>query len=125
MIWIWLGLAVVIVAAGGWLYRSRGTYHLETVQAGVLYRCGLQSYREFENALRQVKPRTVVSLVDDREIADPEKNQFKREMESLVAGSATQVMRVPVRLGGWPDGDELQRFLAVVADPKKQPVLVH
>lgn len=140
---IGIALLAAALAVGCWVYWSRATYHLVTVQQGVLYRCGLQSYREFENALRQAKPRTVVSLVDDREVADPEKPQFKREIEAYPAGDSLGgdgattgpaagrpdaplvVVRVPVKLGGWPDGDEVARFLDVVQNPANQPVMVH
>src|SRR3712207_2980901 len=75
---LWIVLALLVAAAGGWLYLTHRTYHLKTVHPGVLYRSGLQNFAEFENALRKVKPRTVVSLVDDREMRDPAKPQFKR-----------------------------------------------
>src|SRR5687767_169558 len=70
---VWIALALVALLVGGWLYWTRSTYHLETVEQGKLYRVGLQDFREFENALRQVKPKTIVSLIDDRETADPAK----------------------------------------------------
>ena len=125
MLWIVIGL--VVAAAGAWAYLHHRTYHLLTVQPGVLYRSGLQDFDHFENALRKVKPRTVVTLVDDRELVDPEKPQFKREVESLADGNGrgVRVRRVPIPLGGWPQGDEVERFLNVVADPANQPVLVH
>src|SRR4051812_24435178 len=109
----WIIAAVVLVAAGGgWLYWAQNTHHPENLPPGALYRCGLQSFREFENAVRRVKPRTIVTLVDDRELADPEKPQFKREIDSS-AGSGVNVVRVPIPLGGWPEGDEVERFLAI------------
>lgn len=130
MLWIVTGL--VVAAVGTWAYLTHRTYHLLTVQPGVLYRSGLQDFRQFETAVRKVKPRTVVSLVDDRELADPAKPQFKREVETFAEGNAlggggrgVRVERVPIDLGGWPDGDEIERFLAVAADPANQPVLVH
>ena len=123
----WIALGLVVAAAGAWAYLTHRTYHLRTVQAGVLYRAGLQDFGHFENALRKVKPRTVVSLVDDQELADPAKPQFKREVEALADGNGrgVRVARVAVPLGGWPQGDEVERFLAIVGDPANQPVLVH
>lgn len=123
---VWIGIAIVLVVAGGVYYFHR-TYHLQTVREGVLYRCGLQSFNQFENALRKVKPKTVVTLVDDRELADPEKPQFRREVETYVDGhpSGVRVERVAIKLGGWPQGDEVERFLRLVEDPSRQPVLVH
>ena len=139
---LWIVLGLVAAAAGGWFYLTQRTYHLKTVQPGVLYRSGLQNFGQFENALRKVKPRTVVSLVDDREMADPAKPQFRRAVETYAGtggggggkagaggtggnGHGVRVERVPIPLGGWPQGDEVERFLALAADPKNQPVLVH
>src|SRR3954471_11350033 len=108
----WIIIAVVLVAAlGGWHYGTHSTYHLETVQDRVLYRSGLQSFREFENAVARVKPKTIVSLIDDRELADGSKPQFKQEIETYSSGDV-KVVRVPVTLGGWPQKDEVEKFLA-------------
>jgi protein-tyrosine phosphatase len=123
VIWI-VAVLLLVGAAGGWIYWTQSTYHLETVQAGVLYRCGLQSFREFETAVARVKPKTIVSLIDDRELADPDKPQFKREIDTFHTGGI-HVVRDPVPLGGWPDKDQIDQFLAVVQDPAQQPVLVH
>lgn len=125
MPWIIIAVVLAVAAIGGWLYWTQSTYHLETVQAGVLYRSGLQSWREFENAVARVKPKTIVSLVDDRELADAGKPQFKQEIDTYNGSGGISVVRVPVKLGGWPDQDEVERFLAIVQDPRQQPVLVH
>ncbi|QOV87539.1 fused DSP-PTPase phosphatase/NAD kinase-like protein [Humisphaera borealis] len=122
---LWIGIAIVLLVAGGFYYFHR-TYHLLTVQPGVLYRCGLQNFGEFENAVRKTKPKTIITLVDDPEIADAEKPQFKREIDTYTGGNGgATVARVPIKLGGWPDGDQCEQFLAILADPQKQPVLVH
>jgi protein tyrosine phosphatase (PTP) superfamily phosphohydrolase (DUF442 family) len=121
--WVIVAL-VVLVVLGGLHYCHHSTYHLETVQEGVLYRSGLQSFREFENAVARVKAKTIVSLIDDRELADSSKPQFQREIDTYSSGSV-RVVRVPVKLGGWPEKDEVERFLAVVQDPAQRPVLVH
>ncbi|MDB5294200.1 MAG: Tyrosine phosphatase family protein [Phycisphaerales bacterium] len=123
----WIVLLVLAAAGiGGWAYVTHRTYHLVTVRPGQLYRAGLQDFSPFENAVRKVKPRTIVSLIDDRELADPSKPQFRREVDTFAdPARGTRVERVPVALGGWPQGDEVERFLAVAADPARQPVLVH
>ena len=36
-----------------------------------------------------------------------------------------RIERIPVKLGGWPSGDDLRKFIAIVNDPANQPVLVH
>jgi protein tyrosine phosphatase (PTP) superfamily phosphohydrolase (DUF442 family) len=119
-----IGAALLLAACaiGNW-YVSE-TYHLATVQDGVLYRVGNRGMREFSTAVRRVRPKTVVSLVDDKELNDPSKPQFAAEADFLSSHGIRQV-RVPVALGGWPSSDDIQKFLAIVADPKNRPVLVH
>ncbi|HEX8912875.1 MAG TPA: tyrosine-protein phosphatase [Humisphaera sp.] len=125
VLWTGIGLIVLGVAAFA-VYWRFSTYHLETVDQGKLYRSGLQSFREFQNGVRQVKAKTIVSLVDDNEIVDEEKPQFGTELATYAdANKGVTVVRVPIKLGGWPEGDEVERFLAVAQDPAKQPVLVH
>jgi protein tyrosine phosphatase (PTP) superfamily phosphohydrolase (DUF442 family) len=80
--------------------------------------------REFENAVRKVRPRTVVCLVDDQELADPAKAMFAEEMEWL-RGRGVKVERIAVRLGGWPTSEDVRRFLGIVEQKENQPVLVH
>lgn len=119
-------MACALVLGGAFLVWSLffKTYHLATVQDGALYRDGVQSVREFETAIKKVKPKTVVSLIDDRELADPEKAQFKKEQQ-LLAERGIKLERIPVKLGGWPTRRDVDRFLAVANDPANQPVLVH
>ena len=120
-----LALFAVLVAAGGvfgWMQLR--TYHLATVQSGVLYRSGNRSVGEFANAARAVHPKTVVTLIDDHEFTDPRKPQFRAEAAFCQAKGITQI-RIPVPLGGWPDSQQIRQFLTIVEDPTKQPVLVH
>src|SRR5437868_15455747 len=77
----------VVVGSGGavvW-HEFFATYHLATVQEGVLYRDGSRSPREFERTLRKVRPKLVVSLVDQNEASDPNKPQFVRENDIAAA----------------------------------------
>jgi protein tyrosine/serine phosphatase len=119
-------LAVSLVAAGsvGGIFVWKqyfDSYHLATVQDGVLYRDGVRKPRQFERALQRVKPRTIVSLVDDSEIA---REPFVSEVNYCRA-NGIDLVRIPITLGGWPSGDDVQKFLAIVADPARRPVLVH
>lgn len=123
---LWIGIAIVTLVVAGGLYYYHRTYHLLAVQPGVLYRSGLQKFHAFENAIRKAKPRTIVTLVDDREIADGEKPQFKREIDTFAdRARGITVERVLIKLGGWPDGQQCEQFIKIVSDPQKQPVLVH
>lgn len=75
-------------------------------------------------ALAKVRPKTVVCLVDDGEISDPAKPQFKQEFE-LLKNRDIAMERIPVKLGGWPSSENIRQFLDLVDQPRNQPVLVH
>lgn len=120
-----IALAVAVGGVSAWAWTEYvQTYHLETVQDGVLFRDGNRGMREFETAVRKAKPRTVVSLIDDRELADPHKPMFAQEMD-WCKQQGVNVVRIPVKLGGWPTTDDVRKFLDVVQDKQNQPVLVH
>jgi protein tyrosine/serine phosphatase len=122
---LWIGAIILIAGGGTWGYvEFFKPYHLATVQEGVLYRDGVQNLRKFELALDKVKPKTVVSLIDDQELADPAKPQFAKEME-LLKQQGVKVVRIPVKLGGWPTTDDVRKFLNVAQAKENQPVLVH
>jgi protein tyrosine phosphatase (PTP) superfamily phosphohydrolase (DUF442 family) len=124
-VWWVVGVLALLVAAGVFVWwRWFATYHLAVVQEGVLYRDGNRGMREFSTMVRKVKPRTVVCLVDDNELADPSKGMFKEELEWL-KGRGIRVERVAVRLGGWPTSEDVRGFLAVVEEKGNQPVVVH
>jgi len=112
------GLAIVLVN------QRRHAYHLASVQEGVLYRDGLKSPEQFAATLEKVHPKTVVSLLDPTEVANPSKTQFAKE-ESLCAAKGAKLVRIPVALGGWPTSEDVRQFIKIVSDPQDQPVLVH
>jgi len=122
---VWV-LALAMLAGGGawgWAHYVQ-TYHLATVQEGVLVRDGNRSLREFETAVRKSGAKSVVSLIDDRELADPKKPQFAEEIE-FCKQRGVKVVRIPVKLGGWPTSEDVRKFLGVVQDKQNHPVLVH
>jgi protein tyrosine/serine phosphatase len=115
-------LCLAVLAVGIWTwFQYFDVYHLATVQPGVLYRDGMRSARQFAAAVRRVHPRTIVCLADDREIAcEP----FVGEL-AFCRENHIDVIRIPVRLGGWPNGEQVREFLAIATDPARRPVLVH
>jgi len=118
-------LAVAVGLGSAWVWTEYlQTYHLATVQEGVLYRDGNRGLREFQTAVRNKKPKTVVSLIDDNELADPHKPMFAQEIE-WCRQQGVKVVRIPVKLGGWPTTEDVRKFLDVVQDKDNQPVLVH
>lgn len=117
-------LLVGAVLAALLVWRNSHTYHLVTVQEGVLYRDGLKSQAQFEATLNHVHPKTVVSLIDGNELADSRKPQLVAEAELCSAHGVT-LNRIPVKLGGWPTSDDIRKFITIVTDKQNQPVLVH
>jgi protein tyrosine phosphatase (PTP) superfamily phosphohydrolase (DUF442 family) len=116
---------VMLAAVTGWYWWAEvQTYHLLEVSHNILYRDGNRDLREFRHALERTGARTVVSLVDDGEVADPAKPQFAQEAAYCHEHGIQQV-RIPVHRGGWPTSDQIDQFLTVVADPANRPVLVH
>ena len=122
--WVVLACALVIGAGVFVWWRWFQTYHLAVVQEGVLYRDGNRGMREFETMVRKVRPRTVVCLVDDNELADPSKAMFGQEMQWLNE-RGIKIERIAVKLGGWPTSDDVRRFLDMVQEKQNQPVVVH
>jgi len=100
------------------------TYHLAAVDDGKVYRDGNRGPRELLNAIRQVQPKTVVSLIDDQELSDKEKGEFSQEVE-LLKHQGIELIRIPVTLGGWPTAGDIERCLSVMSDKPRQPVLLH
>lgn len=118
-------VCILLIAIGFVIWREWfETYHFAVVQEGKLYRDGNRGPREFATMVRQVKPKTIVSLVDDDEIADREKPEFKAEME-LAQQQGIPIERIPVKLGGWPTTDDVRRFLEIATDKSRQPVVFH
>jgi protein-tyrosine phosphatase len=68
-----------------------------------------------------VKPKTVVSLVDDSENA---REPFAEE-SALCEENGADLVRIAVPLGGWPTSEQVREFLQIAGDPSRQPVLVH
>jgi protein tyrosine phosphatase (PTP) superfamily phosphohydrolase (DUF442 family) len=126
MLYLVIGISVVVPIAGFLVWRQWfETYHLAVVDPGKLYRDGNRGVREYANMLRKVRPKTVVTLIDDEELTDGDKPEFAAESRLLQQRRDVELVRIPIKLGGWPEGDACGRFLAIAADPAKQPVVVH
>jgi len=91
------------------------------VEKGVLYRDGNRGLREFKTALRKSNARTVIMLNDDQEI---QKEPFKSEV-NLLNDQNIELVRIPVKLGGFPNTDQVRQFLSTINDRSKWPILVH
>src|SRR5687768_4550523 len=120
----WVIFIVFLLALGAavalWLWRVQ-TYHFAEVEKGVLYRDGNRGMREFSTALRKGNIKTVVMLNDDEEVKqEPFLSEF-----SLFQERGVEVIRIPVKLGGYPSDGEVREFLRVMNDRSKWPVMVH
>ena len=90
-------IAAILAAVGWWIFWAYfDTYHLATVNAGVLYRDGVRDLHEFELAAKKTHVRTVVSLVDDSEIT---RAPFTDEL-AFCRANGIKVIRLPIPLGG-------------------------
>lgn len=114
-------IVAVLILAGALAWFGFHTYHFATVQEGVLYRDGNHSIWDFKTAVRKGRIRTVVCLVDDAEMRE---KPFEQE-EAFCRASGIELVRLPIRLGGWPTSEQVSRFLGIVTDKSREPVLVH
>lgn len=116
---------VAMAATGFFAWRQfLETYHFAVVDDHKVYRDGNRGPRELLNAIRKAQPKTIISLIDNQELSDKEKPEFAQEVE-LLKQQGVELMRVPVKLGGWPTAKDIEDSLSVMSDKSKQPVLVH
>ena len=115
---------IAVVGAVAFTLGLRNGYHLRTVQEGVLYRDGAKSLSQLTRDIETTHAKTVVSLVDPEEQADPTKPQLAEE-QSAVESHGAKLQRIEVKLGGWPNTEDIRRFIEIVNDKQNQPVLVH
>jgi protein tyrosine phosphatase (PTP) superfamily phosphohydrolase (DUF442 family) len=115
-------LIVAVVAAAGLVWRQWfQTYHLVVVDPGKLYRDGNRSVREFHNALRKTNPKTIIAIVDEKEYNEPEIT----EAREIARRRGIEYHWIPILAGAYPTAEDVRRFLAIAADPSKQPVFYH
>jgi tyrosine-protein phosphatase SIW14 len=114
-------IVIAAVAVAIYWWTSLQTYHFAAVREGVLYRAGNRGIRELKTACKRAKVKTVVTLIDDRELAT---EPFASERKWCQA-NGINVVRIPIQLGGWPSSDDVRKFLDVAQAKENQPVLVH
>ena len=54
-----------------------------------------------------------------------QKPQFKEARDELPRRAEDRIERIPIKRGGFPSSEDVQRFLVIVGKPENQPVLVH
>lgn len=117
-------VSLLINAGIAFYFFKVDTYHYVEVQPGVLYRDGNQGLRRFSTAIKRADVKTIIPLIDGKELIDSEKPQFQHEVE-YAKEHGLKLAPVPVKLGGWPTTDDVRTFLDTATDPSNQPVLVH
>lgn len=109
--------------------RKKQTHNFRVVEDGVLYRSGQLTPSGLERVIHDYGIRTVVSFRDAEEgksIVPPDLWE-----EAFCATKGINHVRLPLRYwsfnekGVVPADENVKKFLAVLADPKNQPVLVH
>lgn len=115
-------LAVILAGGGTWIYLYFfDTYHFLPVHEKVLYRDGFRGVREFNTAMTDSGAKGIISLCDEKEYLKPPLNQ---EIEFLTHTKA-KFFSIPVRLGGYPNTEQVRQFLKTVEDARRQPYIVH
>lgn len=115
-------LAVLAASAGGlavWLLR--GPYHFLVVEEGTLYRSGLLAPDELERVLRRHGIRTVVNLQPRSINALP----WHAAEAAACARAGAELVDLPLEAGTPPTAEEVTRWLELMDDPARRPVLVH
>jgi protein tyrosine/serine phosphatase len=117
----YLAIAAVLIAVGLALRYWFDPYHFAVVHENILYRDGVRTMREFDITLRKAKPKTIVRLIDSAE----QRNEPFTSEAAYCTSHGINLVELPIQLGGWPTPEQVDTFLNIVSDPKRQPVLVH
>jgi len=120
--YLWIGIiAALALLVGWWVWANFfETYHLAQVDP-VLYRDGFRTFREFQTAVGKTHVTQVVCLLDDDEL---KKAPFNLE-DDYCRRSRIAFTHIPIKLGGWPTSEDVQKFLVAAKIPKYQPLMIH
>jgi protein tyrosine phosphatase (PTP) superfamily phosphohydrolase (DUF442 family) len=106
-----------LIALAGWFYWAHVTHRFRTISDGKVYQAGLMPPEHLVEVVREHEIRTVVDLrreKDDGSVSD--------EAEAL---RAIGVDHVHLPSGQVPKPETVDAFLALMADPRRHPVLIH
>ena len=107
---VWVGIAAM---------RDRPVHHFATVEPGVLYRSGQPNAAGWRRLRDQYGIRTVVDLRENL----PEAAWAVTERR-FCRDNGIELVKMSVGPDRLTD-EEIERFVAIVSDPARQPVLVH
>jgi tyrosine-protein phosphatase SIW14 len=103
--------------------RYDGLCHFQVVAPGVLLRCGQPRVRDLEQIRRAHGLRTVVCARGGTR--HPLRGRWFRKERAYCAQAGLLLEHLPFSDAATPPADVFERFLALVQDPARQPVLVH
>ncbi len=103
--------------------RYDGLTHFEVVEPGVLMRCGQPRVRDLEQIRATQGLATVVCARGGTR--HPLRGRWFRKEQAYCREHGIQLEHMPFSDARTPPGEVFERFLAIVQDPARRPVLVH
>lgn len=113
--WLWLTGLV-----GSRYDRLR---HFAVVTPGVLMRCGQPHVRDLEQIQQQHGLRTIVCARGGTR--HPLRGRWFRKQRRWCEQHGVELVHMPFSDAAAPPADVIERFLTIVRDPGRRPVLVH
>jgi protein tyrosine phosphatase (PTP) superfamily phosphohydrolase (DUF442 family) len=103
--------------------RYDGLTHFAVVEPGVLLRCGQPRVRDLEQIRAEHGLKTIVCARGGTR--HPLRGRWFRKEVAYCEQAGIQLEHVPFSDKGPPPGDIFDRFLAILRQPERCPVLVH
>lgn len=103
--------------------RYDGLRHFAVVEPGVLMRCGQPRIADLDHILKTHGLRTVV--VARGGTRHPLRGRWFRRERRWCAARGVALEHMPFSDARTPPADVFERFLSLVGDPARQPILVH
>jgi protein tyrosine/serine phosphatase len=113
--WLWL--------AGLVGSRYDGLRHFHVVEPGVLMRCGQPRVRDLEQIRREHGLRTIFCARGGTR--HPLRGRWFRRQRSWCAAAGVELVHEPFSDSAAPRAAVFERFLALLAEPRRLPLLVH
>lgn len=100
-----------------------GLRHAGVVQAGVLYRCGQPTAEQLAELIDRYALKTVVSLRGTRPSDHPD--AWEEVERDVCREKAVAFVSLPCNHKHPPSAEQVERFLDLMRDVRRHPVLVH
>jgi len=100
-----------------------GLRHHAAVEEGVLYRAGQPRPEELRELIRRDRLKTVVALRGSRDPDDPD--AWEQTERRICAENNVDFVTLPCNHKNPPTADQFQRFLDLMHDRQRHPVLIH